>query len=409
MENREGAREMLSKVLDRGTIMKALYSWIAFLLLLSWVPAAAEQAGSDKPDPSLLRYHFPPVFLMQVLDAPHKARVNGQDVVCYELVVTNLEDTECRIQGLECLSEGLPIASYQPEQLVGMSRQMRLGGQALEKSVLAPGETAVLYLWLANATLPRSLTHRLQVDFGKGPVAIEGAETQVSLADPVQVGLPFHARGRWAAIGAPSNEAGHRRAVLVVNGRPWVSQRFAIDWVLLGDDGLMARGDGSRNEDHYCYGVEALAVADGEIVDTYDQVPSQQPSVNERAVPITLETVGGNWVALKIADNRYGMYAHLIPGSLRVKKGDKVKKGDVLGLVGNTGNSTAPHLHFHVSTTPSWISSVGLPYRIDSYTSAGKLVETDTRPEGYMFEPHSEGEVKRADDLPTESEVIWVR
>ena len=389
--------------------MKICSCLMAFLLLFSFSPAVADPGSSEKPDPTTERYKFPSNLLMQVLDPPYKAHVHGQDVLCYELVVTNLEKTEGKLLGLECLSEGQQVASYTPEQLVSMSRRLTFAGSALENASLAPGETAVFYLWLDSAKLPQSLTHKLKLDFGKGPTAIEGAGTEVSFVEPVRVGLPFRAKGRWAAIGAPSNEAGHRRAVIIVDGRPWVSQRFAIDWVLLGDDGLMAKGDGSKNEDHYCYGAEALAVADGEIVATYDEVPSQEPSANERAVPITLETIGGNWVALKIADQRYGMYAHLIPGSLRVKKGDKVKKGDVLGLVGNTGNSTAPHLHFHVSTTPSWISSVGMPYRIESYTSAGKLVETDARPEGYTFQPHSEGESKRVDDLPQESEVIWVR
>lgn len=389
--------------------MQIFRGWIAILLLLSLAPAVADSGSSEKPKSSAERHRFPPNLLMQVLDPPSQAYVHGQDVVCYELMVTNLENTVGELLGLECLSGGSPIARYTPEQLVSISRRLTFGGTALEKASLSPGETAVFYLWLDGAKASHSLTHQLRLDFGYGPTTIEGAGTEVSFVEPVRVGLPFRAKGRWAAIGAPSNQAGHRRAVIIVNGRPWVSQRFAIDWVLLGDDGLMAKGDGTKNEDHYCYGTEALAVADGEIVETYDQVPSQQPSLTQRAVPITLETIGGNWVALKIAEERYGMYAHLVPGSLRVKKGDKVKKGDVLGLVGNTGNSTAPHLHFHVSTTPSWISSVGMPYRIESYISSGKLVETEARPEGYTFQPHPEGESRRVDDLPQESEVIWLR
>jgi murein DD-endopeptidase MepM/ murein hydrolase activator NlpD len=63
------------------------------------------------------------------------------------------------------------------------------------------------------------------------------------------------------------------------------------------------------------------------------------------------------------------MYAHLQPGSLRVKAGQKVKRGDVLGLLGNSGNSTEPHLHFQVMDRPSPLGAEGLPYLIDSYAS----------------------------------------
>lgn len=387
--------------------MKLVCRLVGLLLLCSLVALADTEVG-QQTDPGLERYKFPPSLLISVLDSPHKARVNGTDVVCYELLVTNLEESEGKLEALECIADGQVIRTFSPDELPGMSRRLSLGGTALDKPVLSAKDSVVFYLWLEQKTPLTALHHRLKVNFGKGPITIEGAQTPVDNVEPVLVGLPFRAQGRWAAIGAPSNQAGHRRAVLVVGGRPWISQRFAIDWVLLGPDGFMSKGDGSKNEDHYCYGAEALAVADGEIVDTYDKVPSQKPSLNERAVPITLETVGGNWVALKIDENRYGMYAHLIPGSLKVKKGDRVKKGDVLGLVGNTGNSTAPHLHFHVSSTPHWISSVGLPYRIDSYLSVGKLVENNSNSEGYTFEPHSKGDSPRTGDLPQESEVIWV-
>ena len=80
-----------------------------------------------------------------------------------------------------------------------------------------------------------------------------------------------------------------------------------------------------------------------------DGIPENVPGANSRAVPITLETVGGNHVIIDIGGGHYAFYAHLKPGGIRVKLGDKVKRGQVIGLVGNTGNSTEPHLHFHIS------------------------------------------------------------
>lgn len=387
--------------------MRLTIHLLSFFLLLSWAALADPTVGSDSRY-GIENYKRPPALLMSVLDAPHKAKVYGKDVVAYELLLSNLEETECRIQGLELFSGDRVIASYSPQEIPAISRQFSAPGGQLESPVIPAKETVVLFLWLEHSTALKDLRHRLSFDLGPGPGWIEGAQTQVVDVDPVTVALPFRAEGRWAAIGAPSNEAGHRRAALIVNGRPWVSQRFAIDWIMLGPDDQMATGDGSKNEQHHCYGVEALAVGDGEIVAIHDGVPENRPSMTERAVPITLDTVGGNWVAIKLGEGRYGMYAHLIPGSLKVKKGDKVRKGDVVGLVGNSGNSTAPHLHFHVSTTPHWIDSVGLPYLIDSYTSVGKVVESGPDLEQYGVEAHPEGDSVRTNDLPQESEVIRV-
>lgn len=386
-------------------MMKSVSRLLGVLLLFSLIGAFAESQNSESKRKEKPK---PPVVLVSVLDTPHKARVNGVEVLAYELLVTNLEKTECKLLNLECLSEGKVIKSYVGPDLLAISKQMAWGGTQLKAPVLAPGQATIIFLWLEGSPIPKSLTHRLTVDTGEGPLALEGIETQVVTSEPIVVGLPFQKAGRWAAIGAPSNQAGHRRAVLFLDGRPWLSQRFAIDWIMLGPDGLAARGNGSKNEDHYCYGVEAVAVADGVIAETYDKIPDQKPSPTERSVPITTETIGGNWVALKLGEGQYGMYAHLIPGSLRVKKGDKVKRGDVIGLVGNTGNSTAPHLHFHVSRTPNWTKSVGLPYQIDSFHTVGRIKDSETQPDGYEYLPASNGGHSHSNDLLKEDDVIEV-
>ena len=79
----------------------------------------------------------------------------------------------------------------------------------------------------------------------------------------------------------------------------------------------------------------------------------------------------------KLDGGLYMLYAHLQPGSLKVKQGDKIKRGDPIGLVGNSGNSSAPHLHFHVMDGPSPLTSEGVPYVIDSFTTRGRLRSTE--------------------------------
>jgi murein DD-endopeptidase MepM/ murein hydrolase activator NlpD len=84
-------------------------------------------------------------------------------------------------------------------------------------------------------------------------------------------------------------------------------------------------------------------------------------------VPITLATIGGNQVNLDLGHGLHAFYAHLQPGSLRVKTGDHVKRGQVLGRLGNSGNSTAPHLHFHVARGITILDAEGVPFVYREY------------------------------------------
>ncbi len=174
------------------------------------------------------------------------------------------------------------------------------------------------------------------------------------------------------AASGPSNTFGHRRALIQVNGAAHIAQRFAIDWAQLREDGKTWAGDLLKSESYRGYGAEALTVADAEVAAVKDGVPDNTPGATSRAVPITLETVGGNHVILDLGQGRYAFYAYLQPGSLRVKVGDKVGRGQVVGLVGNSRNSTEPHLHFHFSDKNSPPSSEGLTHVFDSFEVQGK-------------------------------------
>jgi hypothetical protein len=183
----------------------------------------------------------------------------------------------------------------------------------------------------------------------------------------------------WFAANGPSNTSGHRRALLPIAGSLLNSERFAIDWVKMDATSRTFNGDEKDNKTHYAYGSEVLAVADSTVAEVKDGIPENIPGPNSRAVPITLDTIGGNHVVLDLGGGRFAFYAHLQPGSLKVKVGDKVRRGEVLGLVGNSGNSTEPHLHFHVTNGVSPLGSEGIPYLIDSFeVTAGAAVGAKT-------------------------------
>ena len=89
--------------------------------------------------------------------------------------------------------------------------------------------------------------------------------------------------------------------------------------------------------------------------------------------------MGGNYVVIDIGGGHFAFFAHLKTGSVAVKRGDRVKAGDVIGALGDTGNSDGPHLHFHVMDGPSPLSSNGIPYVFESFTGAGRLAGDSDR------------------------------
>lgn len=93
--------------------------------------------------------------------------------------------------------------------------------------------------------------------------------------------------------------------------------------------------------------------------------------------PITIDNIGGNYVVVGLGDGRFAYYAHLQPGSLKVKVGDRVRRGQLLGLVGNSGNTHFPHLHFHIMNSPSPLGSDGLPYEFRAFGSEGTITNED--------------------------------
>ena len=161
----------------------------------------------------------------------------------------------------------------------------------------------------------------------------------------------------------------HTRAALPVNGRVWLAQRFAVDWEQLDEQGRIYNGPVKDVASYKIYGQDVLAVADATIVSAIDGMPNQVPG----AMPtnVSIQQADGNSIVLDLGGGRYGLYAHLKPGSVRVHAGDHVKRGQTIALVGNSGNTLAPHLHFHVMDHASPLASNGLPYEIDNFQITG--------------------------------------
>ena len=145
-------------------------------------------------------------------------------------------------------------------------------------------------------------------------------------------------------------------------------QRFAYDFLLLRN-GADHTGSGTRNEDYACFGTPVLAPAPGTVVTAVDTVPdNRQPGTMNPAAP------PGNYVVIDHGDGEFSLLAHLKHGSVAVDSGQKVAAGERVGLCGNSGNSSAPHLHYHLQTGPAFGDGVGLPARFRHYLRNGKAM-----------------------------------
>ncbi len=151
------------------------------------------------------------------------------------------------------------------------------------------------------------------------------------------------------------------------------SQRYAYDLVIW-KDGATWSGDGSRNEDYWAWGQPVLAPADGTVivaVNDAEDLPPNAPLAERSASG----NPGGNHVVIQTADNEYVFVAHMQEGSVRVRPGDDVRAGDMLGLTGNSGNSSEPHIHIHIQDTPDMLDfqATGIPLRFASAIVDGEL------------------------------------
>jgi len=363
----------------------------------------SEQAAVPKAE------HTPkpvvPLFNAVIPIAPTAFKADGKWHLVYELHISNMDKWEYAFTRIEVVSADATqktLATFTGADLDGMFIHPGLPN-AEKVSKLAPGEFGAVFLWVTLDNLedvPAALAERISVKIGDYPEALSivTPPTSVNKNPAVVISSPLVGED-WVAANGPSNTSQHRRALIPINGHAYISQRFAIDWVQVYPDGKTYKGDPSDNKNYRAYGTEIHAVADGVVTQVGDGIPQNTPGAKSLAVPITLETIGGNHVIMEIGDGLFAFYAHMQPGSLRVKVGDKVTRGQVLGLLGNTGNSSEPHLHFQICSANSELGSEGLPYAFASFDVQGKGEED-------KMSIFPGGPVKHQMEIPTEDEIV---
>ena len=302
----------------------------------------------------------------------------GRGYLAYELYLSNFSANPLTLQRLEVLDADSqvsgPVAAFEGQDLDTLLQPIG-GPQDGKGSALKiePGHSLIVFMWVPfepGAHVPSLLRHRLLTTDATVEGAVIGTHhTELKvLRSPVQ-------GSNWLASDAPSNDADnhHRRGIFIFDGRAMISRRYAIDWMQV-ENGASFSGDARDKQAYYAYGKPVVAVADATVVTARDGLPDNVPGHNtpghegfSPAVPITMDTLTGNTITLDLGGGQFAYYCHLQPGSVRVKVGERVRRGQVMALIGDSGDAREPHLHFEVTNSPRFLAGDGLPYLIDHF------------------------------------------
>jgi len=288
-------------------------------------PATAQtrNQGSDNKA-AAKQAQWPLQLEMRVPFEPTAFPSGGHVYLMYELHLTNFMPMPISLSRIEVLDADVetskPIANFETAQLETMLQP--LGGKTFsdpkDRLVIGDGQSAIVFMEVAferGSHIPDRLLHRVTTSYAPE----EGAVISTRHTELHVLGPPIEGPD-WLADDGPSNDPDnhHRRTVVILDGKSVDSERYAIDWEEV-KNGATFSGDLGDARSYYAYGK---------------------------------------------------------PPSLRVKAGDRVRRGQVLARVGASGDAREPHLHFEVTTSPKLLAGEGVPYLIDQYSTKS----TDTGP-----------------------------
>ena len=348
---------------------------------------------------------------IRVPQPPKPVRIQGQTTLVYELYLTNFSTQAFCLKQVQILDEKdfhLISVLDQPE-LQTRFATLDSKTDTLKTTRLKPGSLATVYLELpfVSRQLPSGLIHRLIFsqcgDLPEQSLVVQAARTPIITDSPLVLSAPLGS-GPWAAVYNPSWERGHRRVIFTRDGRAHIPGRFAIDFVKLDQAGQLGVGDQNTITNWYSYGVAVLAVGDGIVASTRtDFVESPTLSAHPKYGP---EQATGNYVSIRLGPDQYAFYEHLQPGSIQLKPGQAVRKGDVIGRIGFTGQSTGPHLHFHVATADSPLGAEGVPFVFEQFTLIGSYVNFESFGKGPWQSAGLSLPPTRQQDYPASNTII---
>lgn len=384
------------------TMMDSLGRLTAFgLMLASLTPQICDAERAPLVESLDLTVPFQPV-VMKIDARPH---------LVHELHLSNFLGAEVVLKRIAVRSTaGDLLAEFEGEALAKIIGRPGLRSNHATPLSIAPGMRAVAFCWFPISRGARDeIVHEVTVEVlrpaGAMETTIRAGKAKISSESVVALHPPLRS-GPWVAIYDPVLKGGHRTAFYTLDGKARIPARFAIDWVRLTRHGIMDIDNVARASEWNGYGTDVLAVADGVVAAAVDDMPDNAPG--SKPGPFPPEAASGNYVALDLGNGRFAFYEHLKQGSISVKTGDRVKRGQVIAKLGNSGSSSiGPHLHFHVADAKETLAAEGLPFVFRSFERLGTFasIEALVRGEKWIAEPAAP-EKSRQLERPAPNSVI---
>ena len=355
-----------------------------------------------------------PSFDIRVPDPPRPVTINRKANLVYELHCINFSNVPLLIKKIEVLdSKNSSVVSvFREDEIINRLYKPCDTSGEIRSSKINPGCVGIIYIEIVIENLSNlaGLQHKINFqtkkeDSGKYYES-KGAFVKIASDPVILLGAPL-AGGPWVAIHEPSWERGHRRVIYTADGKARIPGRFAIDFIKLDDIGMVATGERNVIKNWYGYGVDVVAVADGTISTIRNDFP-ESPVLSEHPAYNSSQATG-NYISMEIGKNKFVFYEHLKPGSIRVKPGQRVKKGDVIANLGFTGQTTGPHLHIHVADADSPLGAEGLPFAFESFMLLGSYSDFTIFEKARWQDKNQEISSKIINERPAPNTVISFR
>jgi murein DD-endopeptidase MepM/ murein hydrolase activator NlpD len=295
-----------------------------------------------------------------VTEVQIELRKDGRVLDLRSLDATELDRAAASGSGLQQGGILKPLAF-----MFGGDRLLPAGANLPATAKLAPGEAILiptqLFAW-------RGVRNELVVR-ARGDGAVRERTVPISQATSSKTVFALPLKGVWFDGAGSSLHSPHR----------WVpNEQFAHDLLRLGPDFRSYKGDGTKFTDYFAYNQPVIAAAAGTVVAASDAEVEDKTAMRQSGETMEkymerlqgeqmkrilrgLPAVVGNYVMIDHGDSEFSLYAHLKPNSVKVKAGQKVEQGAVIGAVGSSGNSTEPHLHFQVCNSADPLMCAGIP------------------------------------------------
>ena len=396
--------------------MMKKYGWILFSLLSFFILG---NLFSSESEPAL-DLEFAPsdcVYAHRNAGIPFMPS-DHYDIILHTISIVNSSSESIRIDSvtIEALRDGKMIQSrvLYGEEIVRISKSMLELFQGDMRTMLdlvlwtdravPPGFSLsadldcgprsalpVFNTFLSFSALPDYL--RISVKGRGGHDALVRAERELKVTSyQNKVEYSFPLEGAWLMTGLPENG-------VLDHHRVGIPNEFGVDFRRVGPNGELYKGEGKEAGDYYGWGEKVLAAADGVVAAVNDgavqkwsrfhPLEGESPAEFEKRFfkefgeamkGNIIDSIGGNSILIKHAEGEYSVYFHLMENSVRVKVGDRVKRGQPIAAVGNTGDSFEVHLHFQVVDSPDFWRCRSLPFAFDN-------IQTQLREPGRFVKP----------------------